>query len=233
MTNKRTYAARRIEWQRALAGPRGTAGEYIRRLAEINAQSVVLFCRVSRTDQRTHLDDQQNALTKEAESRGLAVAKVIRSIGSGAGSDRTALEVAIELARENEAVVLAESTDRFLRAADYSKKNQHRTASVSEFEQLAELADGVTLATMIDPDMTPGEVRGYQTKRGQHASGTKGGRPRKIRPGYKKARRLEKQPEVLKLRGQGRTLKQISEITGVPVRTVCYWIMRKKNCKSG
>ena len=89
------------------------------------------------------------------------------------------------------AIIVAESTDRYLRHHDYHADTT-LLPTVGQFEDLKARAQGVTLATVLPPDATKAEVSSHQKKRGQRAKGNKGGRPAKkprddYKPSYKDA----------------------------------------------
>ena len=79
------------------------------------------------------------------------------------------------------------------------------------------------LATLVDPDATPQEIRSYETNRGKKAKGNAGGRPRKqagrVDPERKKMI-LQKVKWMLWLGG---SLKEVAEILGVSHTTVMNW----------
>jgi hypothetical protein len=83
-------------------------------------------------------------------------------------------------AKDEGAVLLAESTCRFLRAANYNHKtNRNAKPTTQDFRDLLRLTGNVTLATRLHPDASQHKVRSRQTKRGHKTQGQKGGRPPK------------------------------------------------------
>lgn len=161
-----------------------------------SGDKVVLWCRESSRTNKSHLADQEVALRAAAESRGAIVVDVVRHIGPGYDHDHgdapcwwAAVARAADVAENHGAKLLATETDRFIRdpACFISPKSQPRE---SDFRRLAAAADGVSLATLAAPDAPPSEARSRQTKRGQAATGRKGGRPPGT-PGYKKAAAVE------------------------------------------
>ncbi len=194
----------------------------------------VLYCRVSGREQnrRGNLRDQSDNQHRTVGQHENSVQACYREIASGweldDGMDRPTLAAAIATAKKIGAVLVVESTDRLIRSVEYSKKNQDVLPTVAEFDKLMRLADGVTLATLLHPDTSPGDVRSHQIKRGQRAKGHKGGRPRITKPGEKKRRREEMLPMVLHLHRVGESRREIAEWTGLPVMTISDWI-RKRN----
>lgn len=84
----------------------------------------------------------------------------------------------MQLAKRENATILAESTDRYIRNPGYHSKDMpDLQATDVDLRELTRWAEGVTLTTLLGPDAPPTEVRSYQQKRGQAAKGRKGGRP--------------------------------------------------------
>ena len=71
----------------------------------------------------------------------------------------------------------------------------------------------VPLATLVDPNAIPEEIRSYETKRGKNAKGNPGGCPKKRCPGYKNRIRQENLPKVLDLYEQGLSAAAIAKKT--------------------
>ena len=63
-----------------------------------------------------------------------------------------------------------------------------------------------------------------QKKIGQQVKGRKGGRPRTERPGYKKERRVLKQPEAIRLRVLGKSIREIARTLNIPISTLHRWV---------
>ena len=186
---------------------------------------VVLWLRVSGREQnrRGNLDAYQDWLSSKSKKRGAVVVARFRRIRSGMAEELDDLEAAAEFAREHGATLLAFSTCRFIRPADYnSKTNPHAQPTPHDLERLREATKGTRLMTFVDPDAELDEVRSWQTKCGQKGKDRKGGRPQKA--GYKKRRRLRKRPRVLRLRKKGYSLRDISRRLKVPVKTVHDWV---------
>jgi hypothetical protein len=164
-------------------------------------------------------------LRRVAERYQLRVIDAFRRIESGQDLFGGTMLEAIEFARKHGAVLLAETVDRFLRHPHFHPVcNPDAQATEEQLAELAALADGVTLATALDPDATPTEVRAYRSKRGQWAKDNRGGRPKKKRPGYKKARREALRQTVIELDRDGLAQREIARRTGVPRSTVQNWL---------
>lgn len=206
------------------------ASHYIARAKVLLSQpnrKVVLWVRVSgREQKRKHNPaDQEAYLRHKATKRGFAVVGVVLHTGSGWVIGNPDFLRAVRMARRRGAILLAETTDRFVRHKDYhSDTNFNAQASESQLAELSRLADGVVLATYLHPDASPARVRRFQSKRGQWAKDNKGGRPLKKRPGYLKDRKTRLLPRVVKLYEQGHTLREIARRVSVPHTTIRNWL---------
>jgi DNA invertase Pin-like site-specific DNA recombinase len=92
--------------------------------------------------------------------------------------------------------------------------------SVAEWQDLMEVTQGVTLATVEHPDHNS---HGRHIKLGQQAKG-KGGRPAKTQPGAKKQRREELMPRVLRMHKQGNSFGEIARKLGIAKSTIARWL---------
>jgi hypothetical protein len=184
---------------------------------------VVLVVRVSSREQELgcNLADEVANLRREAERRGLIVIGIHAYVGSGWNPD---LYPALTLAWEHGAVILAESVDRLMRPRDFhSQKNPTAVLSLGDLRTLHHLAAGIQLYTLVHPDASPGAVRSYQTKRGQAAKGSRGGRPVKGRDAF----RLNWQGEALRLHDAGWSLRAVAaEISRLGGRPITYQSIR-------
>ena len=209
----------------------GDASSYISKLGPQHAgRKVVLVCRVSRRHQsdRGNLKNQEANLRRAAESVGAIVVLVIRYVGSGVNP--WWVERAAMFAQQHGAILLAESTDRFIRPLDYhSKRNPHAKPTRMDLDDLRFYAAGAPLVTLCEPNAELAEVRSLHSKRGQRSKGRKGGRPRSRTPGYLKQRRTALIDRVKRLRRRGRSLRAIARKTGVPFNTVHRWILSATN----
>ena len=206
----------------------GIASDYISDIRSLKSgQLVVAYCRVSASDQERsqNLSDQGENLKNESKQRGFVVLEIISEVASGWKEDRDGLLRAVEIAHENDAVVVAESATRFIRSRDYnSVTNRNALPTVAEYRRLQRDTQGVKLATLVAPDATPEEIRSYETKRGKAAKGNPGGRPRN--PGYKKQIRQKYLPKVLKLYEWGMNIAEIARQLKLNYNTVYSWIQK-------
>ncbi|MBA3481315.1 MAG: helix-turn-helix domain-containing protein [Pirellulales bacterium] len=212
---------KKVRWR---IPPAGKASNYISPLNLPRGSKVVLCCRVSGYEQhRTEkLARQVAALRREAEQRGLIVIDVVTHVGSGI--DPSWLADAAVLAERLGATLVAETTDRFIRSSRYSKVVQDAQATEADLGQLRLFTYGVPLATLLHPAASPAQVRSYQRKRGQRATGRRGGRPVVPTPGYKKLRRERRWAVVARLHRRGLSLRSIADWTDVPEATVRRWL---------
>ncbi|MFZ0035118.1 MAG: helix-turn-helix domain-containing protein [Sedimentisphaerales bacterium] len=221
--------------------PPGKASKYIHHLDEYLKQhpdiEALIYGRDSTCAQnyKRNLKTQKKVLRRELGQRAIPiVSHYYNEVSSGWVLDkkRWALVDAVEEAKKLikkgiQAVIVAPSTDRFLRNRDFhTKERPDLLPTEAEFEKLKELTCNIPLATLLHPDMPPREVRSYQTKWGQEAKGNKGGRPEKKGPGYKKRRRIRKRGRVIWLYKQGTAVCDIARKTNVKQSTINDWIVK-------
>lgn len=193
--------------------------------AVVPGTRIIICARVSAWEQErdpkgNHLDDQMISLYRVAKHHGAVVVGVYRDVRPGA--DTLWLAPAVDMARHQKAVLLAESTSRFLRSSDYEPKNEYWDSQprLDEFLKLLEAIRDTRLVTAIDPDATAQEERHYQSNRGVQM---KAERP--IRRGAKKWWRTSVQPLVRELRSAGgHGTSAIARMTGVPDSLVSDWL---------
>ena len=190
---------------------------------------MVIYGRVSGNDQERsqNLSDQVKNLERELEKLGFNVIESIGEVGAGWKGDRERLALAAKIAREKKAIVVAESVTRFIRSRDYnSVTNWNAKPTVADYNRLQLETDGVELATLINPDATPEEIRSYETKRGKKSKGNPGGRPKKRDPGYKKRERQMYLPIVLERYKQNKNIAAIARSVNLKYDTVYSWIVK-------
>ncbi len=207
----------------------GIASDYISDIRSLKAgQRVVAYCRVSASDQARskNLEDQVENLKRKMERLGFIVLEIIKEVASGWQEDRDGLLHATEFAVANNAVLVAESATRFIRSRDYKSTNWNVLPTKGEYRRLKRDTQGVMMATLLDPDATPEEIRSYETRRGKNAKGNPGGRPRNRFPGYKKQIRLDYLPIVLALYEQGLNTAAIARKKKLNYNTVYSWIRK-------
>jgi len=213
---KRKYSTQRQDAIRTIP----KASNYIAHVDNLEPGPIVAFCRESIPRNEGHLDDQELNL-RSLERRGFNVIGVFKPLGSADAEDRVKLEIAAFKAKQAKAVLVAESTDRYVLGFRYGHHKPRRPVppNVIEFERFLDLVHGAKIATLWHPDLSEKEVRRLQSNRGQ--KGNRGGRP--AVPLTRKRRRELKAPVAVKLRQDGLSWRQIGKALNVPWRTSKDW----------
>jgi hypothetical protein len=162
------------------------ASNYIARLLSLITPgvTVVLLCRVSaREKKRERLEHQMQELTEAIEKRGGVVLRCFKFRASGWRFDaeyRQAVKRAARYAQSHNAVLVAFSVDRFLRARDFHHRNNPNAQPTDEdFQRFLGLVGDVQLATLVDPDASPKKVRQARNRASRKYNRDPGGRPPK------------------------------------------------------
>jgi hypothetical protein len=223
----------------------GKAGSFVRHLDELLRETpnllAVLYMRMSATEQRKHgnLVNRFRWLKRELDRAGIPRSdESYREVCSGKFlRDRPRLIAAIEAARklqsdypDSRVVVVTDTRNRFLRGRYYNGYASVDPPNVRQWERLKKLAGTVTLATVLHPDTSFGEVRSHEDKVAQEG-GKKVGRPRKearVPPGFKKRKREELLPEAHRLHEEGLSPRKIGRLLVVKHRTVVDWLKRSQ-----
>jgi hypothetical protein len=203
----------------------GKASVFIRNLDTLQpGDKVVLYCRVSIRDNKLNLADQEAALRAAVAARGASVVEVVH-VQQG-GADSSWLANAVAMAKAHGAKLVAESTDRFKRHRDYhSVDYPDLQATEDDLWNLRYMTEGVPLITLLDPDATPGDVRSYQSKRGQAAKGRRGGRPAKKRTRYQTGQREVCRSKLYWLCiVLGMEYRAVARLLNVPEANVRRWV---------
>lgn len=189
---------------------------------------VVLYCRVS-TRQQNHtgnLDAQERYLRAEMAVRGATVVEAVHHVGAGVYALLVGRAAAI--AKPQKAKIVAVTTDRLVRNENFVSTGlncqRNARATIGELHILTEAANGVELVTLVPPNASLAKCLGVQKKVGQMLKRRKGGRPKKTKPGYKKQRRDSTKPEAVRLRLEGKSIREIARILDVPASTVHRWV---------
>ncbi|MGD8785920.1 MAG: recombinase family protein [Phycisphaerales bacterium] len=235
---KKSSARRRIELKYGKKSKPAKASNYLHHLKTYYKKhpdiEAIICCRVSACIQERsgNLDTQEKVLRKILKKHNIPIVECYREVSSGwiLDEDRGALVKAVKETKKHRGkkniVIVATSSDRFLRNEYFTTKNPDILPTVAEFEELKKLTCDVPLATLLHPDMSPKKARGYQSKWGQKVKGNKGGRPKKNKPGYKKQRRIKKLYRVLRFHNKGMSFGKIATLTGIPKPTVWYWVKK-------
>ena len=220
-------------WYRASGSAK--ASEFIHRLVELAAATpgrrVFLYSRVSGDPQkqRGNLEAAKRNLRREVELLGCVVMGEDGEVGSGKSNELWKLERAAEICRRNGWVLVVEHTNRLIRSFDFHPQfNPSAEPTRAEWEAKMGVLVGVTVCSLLDPDMPWNLAHSYQTKRGMIQKEAKPGRPTKWKQGECVARRRAMQAWVVKLRrGWEFTLGEIVQETGIPKSTFRGWLKRK------
>ncbi len=209
------------------------ASDYIEGFEKLQpGDRVVLCCRVSachpgsKQVRNKNLDDQEANLRRAVESKGAIGVGVVKHKGSGI--DSYWLGYAVHLAKTLDAILLAESTDRFTRTSIYhSNDKPDAQAGLHEFENLEYSTRGVRLMTHLVPDASPSEVRSYQRKRGRKEKGQYGGRPEKrLRGPYGPRPNGSELTKVRSFHKHCYSTRQIARLCHRPQSTIRGWLKR-------
>lgn len=184
---------------------------------------VFLLLRVSTCtqDHDGNLDASEKYLRAEMKKLGVIVVGVGRYVGSG--YEPFWIGPYAYQAEKLGAKLVAEDLTRLIRSPRYNNRNQDAQAHDRDLQELQYHSRGVPLATVLDPNASPGECRSHQIKRGQSVKG-KGGRPPKETAGYKKKMREKKKPEAVKLYAEGSSVPAICKRLNVARSTVYSWL---------
>lgn len=189
---------------------------------------VVIYARVSGRAQRTRsLQRQIDYARRVVEAAGGEVVSVFSEVASGWVADpkgRPQLEGAARLAAASGAVIVATTVSRFVRSADFdTRTNQDAVPTDYEMLSIMRLVGGkVDLATILNPDATPSEVRAFESNRG----GNRGGRPKTKYAGYKKDVQKAKMPLLLDYFLRSGSKKDAAKRAGVARTTAREWLTR-------
>ena len=202
----------------------GKASRVIRPFAIGPKDKILIVGRKSGCEREKNLDDSIANLTQVVESACGTVVDNFRWKGSGWDPDWIAAAV-LRARRMGATVLLAETTDRFIRNLHYhSVNNPDLQATDEQLDEVARLADGMTLMTHLNPDATPSEVRGYQSARGQRIKNRTGGRPKN--PGSTRHRRWVNLVDVRRARRRGMSLREIAVDFGISKSVIYDWLNR-------
>ena len=234
---KRSLAARikrRLQEQSLPDSKPAKASKYLHWLKQYHYDHpdmrVIIYIRDSSRsqDHKGNLDTHEMVSRRRLKRLKIQVVGCNREVSSGwilEPDKRTGLMNAVKEAKRQKAVIVTTSVDRVLRSIDFNTQtNPFAMPTEAEYEKVKKLTCNIPILTLLHPNMPPRKVRGYQTKWGQKAKNNKGGRPSVNKPGYKKQRRKEKLPKVLRLYEKNASLGRISALVGIPKSTVADWI---------
>lgn len=205
-------------------------------------RNVVLFARVSSKKQRRKtLDNQKAALEAAAHEAGLRIVGRVAEVGTASRIDgrvcvarnvshtnRPRLRRAIALARQRGAFLLCHNSTRLMRHPAFGPTINSELQPYGEhWVLLAEVSDGVTLATIVDPEATNAEIQAAESVRGQSTTNRRGGRPPKpVRRPCKEIRDQHLERALYLATRKGLSSSQIAAVVPVPQPTVKRWIRK-------
>ncbi len=202
----------------------GTASSIIEGFRIREGDKVILVLRVSSCVQHRskNLRDQERRLRQAVKKAGGVVIGVVHpGKGFGPGYETDWLWKHAIRAQRTGAILLAESTSRFVRNRFYhSEHRPELRATDSNLRMLRIDTLGVRLMTLIDPDAKFEQERSEQIKRGLWAKAPS----RKSAPGAKKTRREKLLARVKELSELGWSSRDIENETHVPKTTVNRWL---------
>ena len=191
----------------------GIASEFIHALTDLVTKCeqwpppVWAYIRKSNTA-KGNLSDMKAEAIDQLIAVGVHVVGVTAVVEtSSIFADRPHLREAIDGARRKSAWVVAPMRCRLIRHRNFDGTHETEPPTIGEFQMLIEMANGVALATIIDPDSPPSVNRSFQTKRGKEAKGNPGGRPIERRDPFR-ARWL---PVARELHANGLSLQAIAD----------------------
>lgn len=202
---------------------------------------VLLLARVSTQKQADNgdLEDQVANLRKAAKRWGLNVVGVVRHVGKA--NDPTWLKKVARAARQHKVIcVFAEDITRYIRHPQAHKKrsNYWWLPREEDYLRAASMTKGLKLLTLAPLNMTQEQIRSLQTKRGQEAKDSKGGRPKNKQAGYKRKMREGYADTTRELRNCGYSFRHIashvSRLAGFPIShmTVARWFRQCDNAQT-
>lgn len=251
ITTQRRQAARKLVsvrdlWHRKHGRKPGTASSLIRYFPDMlkagSVDAVVLYARCSGRVQNS----RNNALDALAKLR-LQVPSHIPIVGEvvevGPGYVRNGplarwqFHRACWIARQHDAVVLAECTNRLVRHVKWrsTAPDEHPPTDV-DLANLSKLAEGVALATAAHPDLPERKQRQMQSQRGQSAKSRTGGRGnalthRQQRIEYSRRlreRKAHRNAQFVRMHAAGYSISKIAKALHVSRRTA--YNLRKTLC---
>ncbi|MFO0943053.1 MAG: recombinase family protein [Pirellulales bacterium] len=169
-------------------------------LKERRPSGVVLYCRVSKSEQR--LDKQELALRYAMQLHWLPVVAAYCETSHGWQYKRIGFDAAIAKALSigPDVVIVAESVDRYVRHRDFDR-NRTLLPNESDLAELSAMARGVTLTTVFDPGIGQSSVRYWQQNR---VLPTAQEQQRKLREAWNAHGRTKNVSEIARILGKSR-----------------------------
>ncbi len=221
-----------------MSAPAAKLSNYIGLFDSISPdQPVLMYCRVSTPTQLKDgaLERQRSILRAELEAKGARIIEEHLHCTPGYDLDpeewqpgytahwKVTLRKAGKLARKKRAWIAITDPTRIVRhpIVRYGPPYFDRQARVCDCEKMQRYIGRVTIVSLAAPDLSPREIRKFQSLQGQTAAGgNKGGRKAK---GHKRKVRKKKKPKARRLRRKGYSLGRIAEMLHVPRGTIQSW----------
>lgn len=179
--------------------------------------TAIVLNRVSTRKQKPELPVYRRAIRKWCRRHGVTIARIFKHVGQG--SQLSWLKEPIRLARDHRYTLLAWSIDRAIRPTE----DPYMKPKPEDIERLTKKLKGVTLATIIPPDLSAKKVNARRTRLFQKVRNKHGG---KHRP--PSARRQDYRDLAKALHRQGESYAQIARIVDEPNRqTIKNWCLNR------
>lgn len=205
----------------------GRPSAVVKKLEVVPGQEYIAISRVSSRQQKLNgdLDDQDWYVTKHITDRGGKVIDHVKHLGKGPNLEW--LKEASNIALNRRAILVAESTDRYVRHPDayQGRKNQRLLPRTEDIERLRKMLNGAKATTILNPEAEIEEVWAHQHNRGIEAKRINGRNKDKYN-GYKNDIRNEKLSRAIWLRNKGRSIQQIANKLGEKKPTIQKWLER-------
>lgn len=212
-------------------------------LEEIRAKGkpikAVLYMREStwRQQQGGNLKNRLDELRRRIRNYGIQVLDEFTEVISGRNlDDRSGLVDAIEATREfqkcfpdDTTVLVTDTRNRFIRGLQYNGQASTDEILPIQWADLAKMAQGVMLATVIPPDASFKRVKQYEIEPARQA-GKPFGRPKgsckrkRCKPGAMLRRRERLLPQVHRLHDRGESQRSIAKKLKVSNSTISDWL---------
>jgi DNA invertase Pin-like site-specific DNA recombinase len=198
---------------------------------------LVLYARNSLTYQYDN-GNTQNQLDQMEEyftNKGYKVVAKFKEIDTGKANDldnRAVLKAAINKAKDEKAVLVAESLSRFIRNEEYHPiKNWKVQPTKKDLGLLDGIRSGVVLATLLPLDVPPTREKGIQTIRGQRIKNKYGGRPKKKRGKYTVKKKELLLPKIIEMLHSNYLRKDIAKKLKISRNTIRKWLKEYRKGK--
>lgn len=183
----------------------------------------VVLLRASTTKQARNgsLEAQEHFLINYLESKGWEILKVYREIDSAKSDNwefRVVPQLAIQFAKDNDAVVVMTTLSRMFRPHNFSNTNKRPKLSWEEICKINESRNKIVFLTAISPNSTFEEETSFSTKINIDFEKSK------KRGEYKIEKKLLMKDKIMELHLKHISVRQISKLLELPKSTVSDWL---------